>query len=85
MNKTFFTWMTSETLEHMEKAFNDLIRYAEAQDQALRWAGKGLGPQSKTGSNVVETARGWIRVIQRAKQDAALDELARMAQEDGLL
>lgn len=77
--------MDSKTLEHMETAFNDLIRYCEAQGNALCAISKGLDPTAKTGSNVVSQAKGWVRVIQRAKQDAALNELTKMAQEDGLL
>lgn len=72
-----------DAIENVEKVFGKLLSFAEACDNRSTEMGKGLSTLCEYG-DIIAAARGQLRVLRRVKQNIALDELARMAQEDGL-
>lgn len=75
--------MESKVFADMHEVFSQLLSFSRAQDEKLCGLGKGLNPQTDLG-DIHDISGGWLRVLERIKRDAALKDLTRLAEEDGL-
>ena len=75
--------ISHEQAKRMRDAFGILLSGFEHLNNLATEKGQGLAIQTEHGM-IENECKGWLRVLDRLAQHAALDELTRMAQEDGL-
>ena len=75
--------LSYEQVKRMRDAFGILLDGFNGLNERATEKGQGLAIQTEHGM-IENECKGWLRVLDRLAQHAALDELTRMAQEDGL-